>query len=286
MAEGSRVCPFCRRLNGATESQCYNCGRRLPGPTAAAGISAYRSLFGGELPVTRLFIALCVVVFVLGVLTSGTTPPIWGETFATSQLLRWGAVGGQLGQVEPWRYLSAVFVHLNLVHLGLNMLSLVYLGRTFEQQVGGGRLALLFVVTGTLGFVASDLWYSFRGLPNLTAGASGSLFGLMGALIGWMYARRDPAWKDVALRFVVYAVAFAFAFPVNNAAHLGGFAAGFPIGYLLQRERRSDRRDRAFGVVAVVLVALSVLSVLLSVRSPVWRERRQLELQFELERES
>jgi membrane associated rhomboid family serine protease len=286
MAEGSKVCPYCRRLNGAAETDCYNCGRRLPGKAASAGLSAYRSMFGGELPVTRLFIALCVVVFALAVITSGSSPPIWGETFARSELLRWGAIGGQLGRIEPWRYLSAVFVHLNLVHLGLNMLSLVYLGRTFEQQVGSGRLALLFVVTGILGFVVSDVWYSARDVPNFTAGASGSLFGLMGALIGWMYSRRDPEWKNVALRFAVYAAAFAFTLPVNNAAHLGGFAAGFPLGYLLQRERRPDLHHRTFGVVAVVLIALSVGSVLLSVRSPLWRELRQLELQEELERES
>jgi rhomboid protease GluP len=281
MAEGSKVCPFCRRLNSTEETECHSCGRRLPGQAASAGLSAYKRLLGGDLVITRLFIGLCVVVFVLSVLASGRPPPIWRDNFSISQLLRWGAVGMDWGRIEPWRYLSAVFVHLNLVHLGLNMLSLVYLGRTLEPHVGSGRFALLYVVTGTFGFVASDLWHSFSGGPWVTAGASGSLFGLMGALVGWLYGRKDPEWKNVVLRFGVYAAAFALTFPVNNAAHLAGFVAGFPMGYLLQREQRRDRRDRAFSILAVVLVLLSVASVLLSVRSPVWRELQRLELERE-----
>jgi membrane associated rhomboid family serine protease len=279
MAEGSKVCPHCRRLNGADESVCHSCGRPLAGRVSKAGQSAYRKILGTELVITRLFVGLCVGVFALGAASTGGFPPIWGDSFPISQLLRWGAIGSELGRAEPWRYLSAVFVHLNLVHLGLNMLSLVYLGRTFEQQVGSGRLVLLFVVTGTIGFVASDLWHTFRGMPWVTAGASGSLFGLMGAFIGWLYSRRDPEWKDVLLRFAVYAAVFALTFPVNNAAHLGGFIAGFPLGYLLQRERRPERLDRAFGVVAVLLVMLSVASVVLSVRSPVWKELRRYEVE-------
>lgn len=281
MAQGSKICPFCRRLNGADESRCYSCGRKLPGPAPSAGIAGYKGLLGGELQITQLFIGLCVIVFILGVVASGGVPPIWGSSFAISQLLRWGAIGAELGRSEPWRYLSAVFVHLNLVHLALNMLSLVYLGRQFEQQLGGGRMALIFVLTGALGFVASDLWNTYRGVPWITAGASGGLFGLMGALVGALYSRRDPAWKDVLLRFAVYAAVFALTFPVNNAAHIGGFLTGFPLGYLFQRERRTELRDRAFQVLAIVLVALSAGSVVLSARSPVWRELRQVELEHE-----
>lgn len=279
MAVGSKICPYCRRLNGADESSCYSCGRKLPGPAARAGLSLSRQVLGAELFMTRFFTGLCLAVFALSTLGSGGFPPIFGSYFAQSELLRWGAVGYDLGRIEPWRYLAAVFVHLNLVHLALNMMSLVYLGRMLEQQVGGARLALLFVITGTFGFVVSDWWHVYLGDPWITAGASGSLFGLMGANIGWMYARRDPEWKNVLLQFAVYAVAFAFAFPVNNAAHLGGFAAGFPIGYLLVRERRPERRQRLLAVVAAFCVMACLASIVLSATSPIWKVRKAMELE-------
>jgi membrane associated rhomboid family serine protease len=269
-------------LNGADEPTCHSCGRPLPGPTARAGASIVRQVFGAELFMTRFFTGLCLVVFALGTLGSGGFPPIFGSYFAASELLRWGAIGFDLGRIEPWRYLAAVFVHLNLVHLALNMLSLVYLGRMLEQQVGGARLALLFVVTGIAGFIVSDLWHSYLGAPWITAGASGSLFGMMGAFIGWLYARRDPEWKNVLLRFAVYAVAFAFAFPVNNAAHLGGFVAGFPIGFLLQRERRPERRQRVFAILAAICVIASLASIVLSATSPIWKVRKAIELERDL----
>jgi membrane associated rhomboid family serine protease len=269
-------------LNGADESACYSCGRKLPGPAARAGLSLSRQVFGGPVFMTRFFTGLCLAVFALSTLGSREFPPIFGSYFAASELLRWGAIGFDLGRIEPWRYLAAVFVHLNLVHLALNMLSLIYLGRMLEQQVGGPRLALLFVVTGTAGFVVSDVWHSYLGAPWITAGASGSLFGLMGANIGWMYARRDPEWKNVLLQFAVYAVAFAFAFPVNNAAHLGGFAAGFPIGYLLARERRPERHQRFFAILAGLCVIASLASVVLSATSPIWKVRKAIELERDL----
>jgi len=281
MAAGSKICPFCRRLNGADETTCHSCQRRLTGPATRAGASFFRQVLSTELFMTRFFTGLCFAVFALGTLGSGGLPPIFGSYFAASELLRWGAIGFDLGRFEPWRYLSAVFVHLNLVHLGLNMLSLLYLGRMLEQQVGGARFALLFVVTGTAGFIVSDLWHTYLGVPWITAGASGSLFGMMGAFIGWLYARRDPEWKNVLLRFAVYAVAFAFAFPVNNAAHLGGFVAGFPIGFLLQRERRPERHKRVFAVLAGLCLILSLASIVLSATSPIWKLRKAIEVERE-----
>jgi rhomboid protease GluP len=102
------------------------------------------------------------------------------------------------------------------------------------------------------------------GSPYLTAGASGGLFGLVGTLIGYLYARRDPIWKKFLVRIAILAAIFAIALPVNNAAHVGGFAAGLPMGYLAYKETRPWKRAAVMRLLAGVLVVLSLLSVGLS----------------------
>src|SRR5690606_8265713 len=155
---------------------------------------------------------------------------------------------------EPWRYLSAVYVHLGALHLVMNSMALLALGRRAEQRVGGARMIVVFTLTGIGGFVASTLWYGASG--PLTAGASGALFGLMGHEIGQMHAQRDPRLKDILVQFLAYAVAFALLFSVNNAAHIGGFVLGYPLGRAFYLERRPWRRALWFrGLAAVSLAA-------------------------------
>ena len=72
-------------------------------------------------------------------------------------------------------------------------------------------------------------------------------------------------------------VAMALLFPVNNAAHVGGFLAGFPLGILFFREKRPWRLDVFFGGLAGILTLLSLVSIGLSMRSPLVREAKQIE---------
>ena len=196
----------------------------------------------------------------------------------TSEALRWGALIGGLGREEPWRFLSAMFVHFGLLHIGLNMWTLWAFGRGLEQRLGGGRFVVVLLVTGIVGFLLSELWYAFRQQPVLTAGASGGLFGLVGAVLGHMVANRDPAWKNMLVQVAIYTAIFAVAFPVNNAAHLGGAISGFGLGYAFQKERRPDRRRKLFAALGMLGVVASLGSIVLSHRSPVWKEARSLEL--------
>lgn len=231
---------------------------------------------GREFPLTKLYVILCVAVFVMTTLASRKLEMLGGTR--PSEALRWGALFGTLGRHEPWRYLSAMFVHFGVLHLGFNMMALWDFGRATELRLGSGRFTLIFVLTGVLGFVTSDLWYAFSGAPALTAGASGGLFGLTGALIGYLYAARDPAWKQFLVRVIIYAAIFAFALSVNNAAHIGGFATGFPLGYLFYKERSPWGRNKVFGGLAVLCVLASLGSIAASHASGVWREVRRQEL--------
>lgn len=276
MASGSSICPHCGGLNSIDEKTCFRCGQRLPGPVGRAAGDLLTSLLGRDFPLTKLFVILCVLVFIPIALKSSPLPMLGGAR--TSEVMRWGAWESGFVRHEPFRYLSAVFVHLGVLHILFNMMALTDFGRLLEQRLGWGRFAVLFVTTGILGFVISDYWHEFTGVLVRTAGASGSLFGLVGALIGHMYAARDPAWKQFLMRVIVYAAIFAFAMPVNNSAHVGGFVVGFPLGYAFYKERSPHKRNKLFNAIGVVLVLASFVSIGLSLRSPRWREVKRQEL--------
>ncbi|OQX67844.1 MAG: hypothetical protein B6A08_13350 [Sorangiineae bacterium NIC37A_2] len=229
------------------------------------------SLFDRPRAVTRLLLALCIADFVLMSVVDRRIPFVlfggsgtFGPPTIRSLVLA-GGIFSTLVDQEPYRLLSAVYVHLGLDHLALNMAALVSLGRSIEDRIGGARLLLLFVVTGILGFAVSRFYYGQVSPP--TAGASGALFGFVGHDIGVLLSRRDPRAKELILQQLAYAVGFALLFSVNNAAHAGGFLAGIVLGYLFEIERHRLRHEPLFRSAALLCIALSILSVVLSVRS-------------------
>ena len=276
----ARVCPYCRELNGATETRCYRCGRRLPGPVSDGLSRVVRDLLGVEAPFTRLLLLLELVVFGLLLLAGGGRFPLGfgtGKPFHVSTLLRFGAMGLGTEAAEPWRLLSAVFVHMSILHVGMNLWMFTDLGGRLERELGGARAALIFLLAGVLGFVASELWYA--PLSILTAGASGGVFGQIGAEVGILRARRDPEWRRSLVRNLLYAFLLAFALPgVNNAAHIGGFVVGVALGFAFERTRRYAGLEQAFRVLAGVLVVAAVAAVALSAHSTAWQVMRAREL--------
>jgi rhomboid protease GluP len=285
----ARSCPYCRALNGASEDRCYRCGRRLPGPALQGAFQFARELLGVEAPVTRLILglellvfALCLVVDAFEIVERLGDRDIIGvllSSFRRSTLIRFGALGGQLGEEEPWRLLSAVFVHVGFLHIAMNLFTFVELGRVLEREIGGARFAVLFVLSGILGFVASEFWYGSRG--PLTAGASGGVFGQIGAVVGILYSRRDPEWKRALTRYLIFAVLLGVLLPVNTPAHLGGFFAGILLGFVLHREHVRLRLHRIMAILAGLSLLSSVASVALSSRSLFWHAMRAAEVQRE-----
>jgi membrane associated rhomboid family serine protease len=120
------------------------------------------------------------------------------------------------------------------------------------------------------GFAVSAAVAIGLGSHALTAGASGALFGLMGAVLGILLGRRDRRWRLWLTQAVLFALAFGFAVGVaNNAAHVGGLALGIPLGLLAGRRElgpsvRWQRIAAAIGLIACLL------SLLLAQRSEMW----------------
>lgn len=144
-----------------------------------------------------------------------------------------------LVQKEYWRLLTSVFLHSGLYHLGSNLIAQVFLGNAVERNLGHIKYLILYIVSGVGGNIISVLYDRARGVNTYSVGASGAVFGVMGALIvliikGRKKLRTGSSMLVRAGFAVFYAVYAGFRTPyTDNAAHLGGLAFGIALGVLL-----------------------------------------------------
>lgn len=272
MALGGFLCPFCRYYNASDATVCARCEKRLPPPGLAGAVYSLLSI---DLWATKLLAAVSIVVFALELAVGGKNVRFGLTGMPISTLLRFGAMSNDLQGDEPWRLLAACFVHMGILHVAMNMMALGNLGRLIEPEVKGPRLLLAYVITGIAGFAATIWWYGDK--PYITAGASGAIFGLEGLLVGSLAARRDPRWKDLIKQIAFSSILLAVAFPVNNAAHGGGFLAGIMLGAVTQKESRPWRIAGVVNVLTGLSMAAIIASLVLAQRSPVWKAVKAVE---------
>jgi len=187
----------------------------------------------GQVFVTPTVIAINVIVFVVMVLNS---VPVFEP--AGNDLIRWGADFGPLTtNGEWWRILTAVFVHVGLMHLLVNMAILLNIGLFTERLFGNGGFTLLYLLSGLGASLASLVWRP----EMVSAGASGAILGLYGGLLGFLMLHRQVIPSEV-LRPIMKSALFFLGFnliyglaksEVDMAAHVGGFATGFCVGCAL-----------------------------------------------------
>lgn len=164
------------------------------------------------------------------------------QLLTSDQVTEMGAnYGPAIRAGEYWRLVTSMFLHGGLLHLALNGWALYQLGSLFEMLMGSSRMLLVYFATGIAGSLASAV---FTQKPSV--GASGAIFGLLGALIAFLLKRRGaltPQGKSILSQLVGWAVInvfFGFTNPgIDNSAHLGGCAAGLLLGFLVPEPRRA-----------------------------------------------
>lgn len=159
------------------------------------------------------------------------------------------------GVFEPWRLLSALFVHGSFWHFALNMLALYFIGRVLEPTLGRGRFIALYLISGLGGSVAVAL------LAPLSAvvGASGAVFGLLGALLvigRHLGANITGILVILGLNLVI---GFLPGMNVSWQAHVGGAAIGALVGFIFARTRKPQQRLVQILLLAGVVAALLAL---------------------------
>ncbi|MBI4873132.1 MAG: rhomboid family intramembrane serine protease [Acidobacteria bacterium] len=262
-----RMCPQCRAFITTSDRICPYCDTKV-GPRAADRLHAGEML-AGFIPharfVTVMILTLNVGLYLVTMLYSlragsESLMDIDGRT-----LFVFGAKHREaifLGQW--WRLVTAGFLHGGLFHILMNSWVLFDLGAQVEEIFGQRRLIVIYFVSTVGGFMASTLWS-----PALSVGASAGVFGLIGAMIA-LGARSQSALgsaiKAHYLRWAVYGLLMGFLpfFRVDNAAHLGGLAAGFACAWLAGVPRLiSDRREKIWTVLTGLSLALTAISFLL-----------------------
>ena len=270
-------------------AKCFQCGEPVSDPGAACAACGYDPLKSDEATaggavqqaslqdlaeswagtptrvwVTPTILGLNVLVFGIMVAT--------GVSFLspdTRSLTAWGANAGALTvQGQWWRLFTSMFLHIGIIHLACNMAVLWSIGSVVERFLGRTGFAVVYLLAGLCGSLASIAWN-----PDVvSAGASGAIFGLYGALLGFLLRDRERIPGDVlqkatknALVFLGYNLVFGLANRgIDVACHVGGLLGGFVCGYAIalpptpeamSRRMRTNVRVLAAGTAGVIALA-------------------------------
>lgn len=219
-----------------------------------------RAAFGGAagaLVVTKVLIGLNVLAYVAMYASGGTALRRQGSLFQS-----WALYGPAVAGGEWYRLVTGGFLHGGLLHLGMNMFLLWLLGQVLEPALGRVQFAVLYVVSllgGSLGVMLLD--------PRApTIGASGAVFGLMGAMVVLnLRAGQNPFQNGIGT-LVVINLALTFILPgISVGGHVGGLLAGAlaALGLHTGRARSGEQVARVGGLVAMGAL-LGVASVMVA----------------------
>lgn len=266
---GRPICPDCMR-DAAVGFQCPHCVAE-GAKTTRSGRTAYGGLRPGNPGLTSsVLIGINVVVWLAVMVTGGSSSPLvrilalWRENIQLTYPdgLVYQIVGVQDGAY--WQLLTGAFMHVQIFHIGLNMLALWVLGPQLELALGRVRFLVLYLGSA---LAASALVYWFAAPNSYTLGASGAVFGLLGGLLVIAFKVRGDV-RGILIWLGINAF-ITFTFPnISWQGHLGGLLGGLAIGGILvyaPRNRRTVVQAVGVGSVLFLVVASIVTrSVLLA----------------------
>lgn len=291
-----RLCPACGTLVGSSATRCHQCGASLTFSMAAISRSMSKYL-PANAPVTYVIFGACCIVYGISLLltlhSGAPITPQGGGIF--DMLFGIGGIsirvlfrlGGSLplpyNLAQPWRFVTACFLHASIVHIGFNMWVLIDLAPVVEELYGSGRFLFLYTTCGIGGYVlssASPFIGILRALHLATngvgIGASGAIVGLIGVLLAITYRRRGAEMqqlRSLMYHWIIYLVVWGLFFPgIDNMAHLGGGITGLILGKLMldRPPQTTAERKRAYalGWATAVVILLSFGIMILNARRP------------------
>ncbi|MEV5531796.1 rhomboid family intramembrane serine protease [Streptomyces prunicolor] len=255
------ICPECM-VSASVGFQCPECVRGGSGIGHAPTAAQPRTIAGGTVVadprlVTKILIGLCVAAYLVQRVVGDRFTEHF-ELLGQAYVPVFGSVEG-IAEGQPYRLLTAMFLHGSPIHIIFNMLSLWWLGGPLEAALGRARYLALYFVSGLAG---SALTYLIAAPNQPSLGASGAIFGLFGATAVLM--RRLNYDLRPLIAILVINLIFTFNPGMNIAwqAHIGGLVAGVITGYAMVHAPRERRALIQYGTCAVVLVVVVVLTLI------------------------
>src|SRR4051794_11002807 len=275
---GRVICPDCMR-DSSVGFQCPECVKE-GARTTRSGRTAYGGLRPTNAAITSMVIvAINAAVWLAITVTGGassrlvdylalrprglcTVPGSGGFYPGVSEATCRG-VGGVTTQWWPgvvdgayWQLMTSAFTQVEILHIGFNMLALWVLGPQLELAIGRSRFVALYLLSALAG---STLVYWTAPVYQPTLGASGAIFGLMGALL--VVAHKVHGNTQGILVWIAINAVFTFTIPnISWQGHLGGFLGGLAVAVIIVYAPRERRRTvQTAGLVAVGLVLLGLI---------------------------
>lgn len=208
-----------------------------------------------KIVITPILIAINVLVFLsLYILGNGS------EDVAT--LVTFGAnIQSLVKAGEVWRLFTSMFLHIGIIHLLANMYALWVIGRQIENFLGKTKYIFIYLGSGILGSLISVSVNT-----GVSAGASGAIFGLMGALLYFGYHYRlylGTVLKSQVIPVILLNIIIGFMLPgIDNFAHVGGLVGGYFLTMALGVPGKSHKSDQINGIVVLTLLVLFLCYVL------------------------
>jgi membrane associated rhomboid family serine protease len=254
---GRPICPQCM-TSTPVGMRCPECARQTTRVRAGAGAF---SPAAGKMPATIALIGINVIVFLAELAAGGAV----GFSGSGSLIHDAGVRGPDIANGDWWRIITGGFLHAGFLHLALNMYVLYIAGSILEPGIGTPRfLGIYFVslIAGSLGALIVD--------PNtVTVGASGAIFGLMGAVI---VVARGRGVEQLATQFGLFVALNLFlTFSISGISiggHIGGLIGGFIAALLVifvERRMRGQRQGYAIELIGIVLMIAATFAGALAV---------------------
>lgn len=202
------------------EAAVHNCRRKLAGQLKRKEKEFHEIFSYGKPFLTYILLAINILIFFLLEMNGNST--------STATLIEFGAKYNPaiIENGEWWRIITSMFLHIGVVHLFMNMLAIYYLGTIVERIYASFRFLIIYFLAGIGGGLAS-----FAFTTNVSAGASGALFGLFGALLFFGCIHKRIFFQTMGMNLLIIIginIVFGLSVPqVDNGAHMGGLMTGF-----------------------------------------------------------
>jgi rhomboid protease GluP len=256
--EKRRMCPQCRAFITTDDQICPYCQAQLTPRMAERRMPS--DVLGGLIPHARFTTMMILLIntglYIATAVHSARAGGGGGLDVDAATLFDFGAkYRAAIMAGQWWRLITAGFLHGGVLHILMNSWVLFDVGAQVEESFGTSRFLVLYFISNITGFLLSTYWSA-----TLSIGASGAIFGLIGAMIALGVRDRSSygaAIRRLYMRWAIFALVMSLLPGIDMGAHIGGLAGGFIVAYLSGTPTYSPAVERVWKIMAGAALAIT-----------------------------